>query len=343
MTQKSLVSVLIPCYNAEKWLSETIESALAQTWQNIEIIITDDGSTDASLSIARAYEGLGVKVISQPNRGASAARNRALMVAQGDFIQYLDADDLLATDKIERQITLLRESSERVVASSEWARFYRSPAEALFNSHPLWTDKDPIDFLVCAWKMNWMMHPAAWLIPRKIVEEVEPWNEALSLNDDGEYFCRIALSSTKIKFCPNSKVYYRSGNSSSLSASVSVEARQSQFLSLRLCVDALLKAEDSPRTRSACATIFQRFVHETYPDSSDLCAAAAIQIQQLGGSDLKPGGGPVFQLVSRTLGWRRAKRIQKWAYELGYGKVAFGWKLAKLKERIAYSLSSDNA
>lgn len=101
-----LVSILIPCYNAEKWLAETLESALAQTWDNIEIIVVDDGSTDKSLAVAKQFEPDGVKVISQANKGASAARNRAFQESQGDFIQYLDADDLLVPDKIELQVKL---------------------------------------------------------------------------------------------------------------------------------------------------------------------------------------------------------------------------------------------
>ena len=95
-----LVSILIPCYNSEKWLAETLESALAQTWQNKEIIVVDDGSTDSSLEIAKTFESNKVKVLRQDNRGASAARNLGLTNAQGDFIQYLDADDLLSEDKI---------------------------------------------------------------------------------------------------------------------------------------------------------------------------------------------------------------------------------------------------
>lgn len=72
-----LVSILIPCYNAEKWLKQTIESALAQTWQNIEIIIVDDGSTDNSLQILKTYESRKVKVVSQENKGGSAEIGRA--------------------------------------------------------------------------------------------------------------------------------------------------------------------------------------------------------------------------------------------------------------------------
>src|SRR5690349_12910162 len=100
----ALVSILIPAFNAERWLGETIESALNQTWPSKEIIIVDDGSADDTLRVARSFASSTVKVISQENSGACAARNRALAEAQGDFVQWLDADDLLAPDKIARQL-----------------------------------------------------------------------------------------------------------------------------------------------------------------------------------------------------------------------------------------------
>ena len=99
-----LVSILIPAYNAQYWIPDTIRSALAQKWANTEVIIVDDGSRDSTLEIARRFESARVKVVAQENRGAAAARNRALSLAQGDYIQWLDADDLLAPDKISEQL-----------------------------------------------------------------------------------------------------------------------------------------------------------------------------------------------------------------------------------------------
>src|SRR5262245_21908195 len=99
-----LVSILIPAFNASRWIADTIQSALAQTWPRTEIIVVDDGSTDDTLAIARGFASQGVSVTTQPNRGASAARNVALARSRGDFIQWLDADDILAPDKIERQM-----------------------------------------------------------------------------------------------------------------------------------------------------------------------------------------------------------------------------------------------
>jgi glycosyltransferase involved in cell wall biosynthesis len=108
-----LVSILIPVFNAEKWIRENIESALSQTWERKEIIIIDDGSTDNSLQIEKKYESNIVKVISQEKMESAVARNRALEYAQGDYIQWLDADDLLSPDKIEKQLRALDASRIR--------------------------------------------------------------------------------------------------------------------------------------------------------------------------------------------------------------------------------------
>src|SRR5580658_7551096 len=99
-----LVSILIPAYNSEEWITQTIRSALAQTWPRKEIIVVDDGSKDATVAIARQFEPLGVLVHAQKNQGASAARNKAFSLSHGAYIQWLDADDLLALDKITRQM-----------------------------------------------------------------------------------------------------------------------------------------------------------------------------------------------------------------------------------------------
>ena len=132
-----LVSILIPCYNAGRWLAATLESALAQTWPHIEVIVVDDGSSDDSPTVARAFEGRGVRLILQPNAGASAARNRALRESRGEFLQFLDADDLLSPGKIAAQISLLRQRSAGTVASCAWGRFADNPQTARFVDTPV--------------------------------------------------------------------------------------------------------------------------------------------------------------------------------------------------------------
>ena len=100
----ALVSILIPCYNAERWVARAIESALGQTWPNKEVIVVDDGSTDDSLKVIRSFDGQ-IRWETGANRGGNAARNRLLELARGDWVQYLDADDYLRSTKLERQLS----------------------------------------------------------------------------------------------------------------------------------------------------------------------------------------------------------------------------------------------
>ncbi len=146
-----LVSILIPAYNAERWIADTIRSVLAQTWPRTEIIVVDDGSRDQTLSIAGQFASKNVSVVAQDNQGASAARNRALALSQGEFIQWLDADDLLARDKIAKQVEALeRCGNDRTLFSSAWGRFYYRIDRASFVPTPLWCDLSPVEWLIAS-------------------------------------------------------------------------------------------------------------------------------------------------------------------------------------------------
>ena len=143
-----LVSILIPCFNAAPWLGVALDSCLAQTWPRCEIILVDDGSSDDSVRLARAYESRGVLVLTQPNRGASAARNAALRSAGGEFIQFLDADDLLAPEKIARQLARAAQAPAGSSFTAHWGRFQSDPAQADYReTNALFADLSPVDYL----------------------------------------------------------------------------------------------------------------------------------------------------------------------------------------------------
>jgi len=306
---KPLVSILIPAYNAAPWLGETLQSVLTQTWLKKEIIIVDDGSTDDTLTIAKRIRSSNIKVIEQTNRGASAARNIALREAQGDFIQFLDADDLLAPDKIETQMKVFADWGSSAVAAGAWARFCTTTSEARFIQQPLWNDMSPVEWLVCEMQGGGMMIPAAWIVPRSIAERAGPWNEALTLHDDGEYFARVVLASDGVRFCHGALCFYRSGVRTSLSNSYSNAAIESAYKCRELCVEHLLAREDSPRTRRACATVLQNFVYWIYPAAPELVRQAESKIKLLGGITHKPEGGKIFKSLTRVIGWKAARRL----------------------------------
>ena len=307
------VSVLIPCYNAEKWLAATLDSVFSQTWNNIETVVVNDGSTDSSRAILSAYENRGVKVVDQPNRGQTAALNAALAHATGDFIQYLDADDLLAPDKIELQLRQL-EANAGCISFAEWARFYDDPLQADFSPRVEWQDLDPVDWLVLNWREGGgMMYPAMWLLPIDIVRSIGPWDESLSLINDTDYFTRAVLAARQVLFCQGARTYYRSGILGSLSGSRSAAAWLSQNKTLEKCEGYLLAKENSERTRRACAMLWQRFAYSCYPYERRLSNAAASRAARLSPARLPHEGGLVYRLMCHFFGWRVARLAQKLA------------------------------
>ena len=170
---------------------------LAQTWPRIETIIVDDGSRDGTLAVARAWESASVKVVTQPNSGACAARNKALESAQGSYIQWLDADDLLHPHKIAAQMAAARQAADRrVLLSGPFGTFYYRTGKAVFTKSSLWRDLTPLDYLLTRFSENACFQTDAWLVSRELTEAAGPWTDFGSPDDDGEYFCRVAINST---------------------------------------------------------------------------------------------------------------------------------------------------
>jgi glycosyltransferase involved in cell wall biosynthesis len=305
-----LVSVLIPCYNAASFIGETLECVLRQSWPNLEVIVVDDGSTDRS---AEAVEQLGserVRLIRQENRGQTAALNACLRLARGDFIQYLDADDLLAADKIELQMMRLI-NAPTCVASAEWARFWEDPEEARFSPETVWREMEPLDWLAESRAEGYgMMLPALWLIPRPIVEKVGPWREELTLNNDAEYFTRALLNCERVLFCLGARCYYRSGHAGSLASTKTPAAWKSGFQVLHLCEEYIRAREDSERVRRGFALSWQHLAHACYPYDPDLAEAALARSRKLHPIRIRPDGGFRFRVLSSVIGWRAARRLQ---------------------------------
>ncbi len=306
-----LVSIIIPCYNSESWIGETIESCIAQTWRNTEIIVVDDGSTDNSFSVARKFESHRVKIISEQNQGASAARNRALRDAQGDYLQYLDADDLLAPNKIKAQLERLQNEDSRKLATCSWARFYQTVDDAKFIREPVWADMQAVEWLTTSWLGGGMMATSAWLTPREVAEDAGAWDNARCPNDDGEYFTRVVLKSSGVAFVSEAQSFYRSGIENSWSRRTSRAMLASTLRSLDLCSMNLLARENTALTRRASATLYQRFAYSTYPQARDLVKHAERKVAELGGSDLIIMGGREFEALRRLTGWKIAKRTQR--------------------------------
>jgi Glycosyl transferase family 2 len=304
-----LVSILIPAYNAQEWIADTLRSAIAQTWERKEIIVVDDGSTDRTLAVARRFESDGVRVVTQDNQGAAAARNKAFSLSQGYYIQWLDADDLLAPDKIERQLVTSTEfDTRRTLLSSSWAYFSYRTHCARFVPTALWQDLSPVEWLLRKMGQSVHMQTATWLAGREMAEAAGPFDTRLSFDDDGEYFCRVLLASEGTCFVPEAKVFYRVNTPKRLSyIGHSEKKRNSLFLSMKLHLHYLRSLEDSERVRTACLAYMQTWYPIFYPERPDIVAALQNLAAQLQGHLEEPRFSWKYSWMKPLFGWKAAK------------------------------------
>lgn len=316
-----LVSILIPAYNAEEWIAATLQSALAQTWPCTEIIVVDDGSKDRTLEIARQFERQGVRVIAQKNRGASAARNNAFSHSHGEYIQWLDADDLLAPDKIARQMELvLRGLSKRTLLSSPWGRFMYRHNRAQFIPTPLWCDLAPQEWLVRKMALNIYMQTATWLVSRELTEAAGPWDIRLLGDDDGEYFCRVLLASNGVRFVPGANVYYRAFRFDSLSFIGRFPNKiEAHWISMKLHIKYLRSLSDDDRARSACVQYLRTALIYFYPDWTHILQEASDLAAELGGTLGKPHLSWKYSWLEMCFGWAVVRPAQGIARKIRWG------------------------
>ena len=317
---RPLVSILVAAYNAERWIAETLTSATEQTHPDVEVVVVDDGSTDGTLAVARRFEGPRVRVIAQENRGACAARNRAFAEAQGDLIQFLDADDVLHPEKIERQVRRLAEEPAASVAVGPWVRFSGNVAAADTSWRGLdWQDYDPAtDWLVQSWEGRGTMPTVVWLTPRNLVAAAGPWNETLLRNQDGEFFTRVVVRAQKLLFAEDAWSYYRSSGEESVSAQKGAAALRSLYDATVLCEAALLRRLDTPQTRRACSGLWQHFLFTAYPFIPALTRHAEARIEELGGMYRTPGVSRPLRVVRDVIGWKPALRLHRAYHRLRY-------------------------
>jgi glycosyltransferase involved in cell wall biosynthesis len=321
---RPLVSILIPAYNAEAMLADTVKSALAQSWPNKEIIIVDDGSKDNTHAVAQKFAAANVKVTTQSNRGAAATRNQLALIAQGDYLQWLDADDLLSPDKISRQMEAALEcGSRRTLISSGWAYFIYRPQKAKFVPTALWENLSPLEWMLRKWENNLHMQTATWLVSRELTTAAGPWNTQLLGDDDGEYFSRVIKASDGIRFVPGEKVYYRISGGGRLSyISRSDKKMEAQFHGMKLQIGYLRSLADDARVRAACVTYLQGWLPNFYPHRMDVVEQANRLAEELGGRLKTPKLSWKYKWIQQTLGWSAARAAQ-----VNYNE----WKAAALR------------
>ena len=216
MPQSGLVSIIVPCFNAERFLRETLESAFAQSYRHFEIIIIDDGSTDKTAEVIRAYADC-VRAEFGPNRGASAARNRGTALARGEFIQYLDADDMLTPDAIADRVAALDQSGADV-AYSDWERLVEiEPGVFNVGAQIVRRIEDVHRDIQIALVTSFWAPPAAITYRRGMVEKIGGWKEWLPVIQDARFLQDAGLVGGTFVYVPGIGARYREHLGASLS------------------------------------------------------------------------------------------------------------------------------
>lgn len=302
------VSIIIAAYNAEKYLSFTLKSLLKQTWKNIEIVIVNDGSTDSTASIIENYRTADFKVVHQHNLGQNKALNLGFKISTGEFIKFMDADDIINAVMIEFQVKKLK-NLNNYVAYGEWARFYDDkPEEADFTPLENWKNMEGIDFLITP-PQGPMLQCGIMLIPRNLIEVAGNWNEELLLYNDTEFFTRLLLKSKGIVFTKGAKLYYRSGAMTNLSSQKTRKYFQSTFLATSLIAEHITSIENSERVRKLISHMYLIRYQDMYPNFPDLGKMHEKMIKKYGVVKYNQGG-KLTQLCNNIFGWKIIKRVK---------------------------------
>jgi glycosyltransferase involved in cell wall biosynthesis len=183
-----LISIIIPVYNGEKTIKSTIESVLSQTFTDFELIVVNDGSQDSTLAAITEIKDARIRIFSFPNSGVSASRNRGLAEAKGEFISFLDADDLWTPNKLEAQLKSLQENPQAAVAYS-WSDWIDESGQFLRAGGHITANGNAYEKLLLRDFVESGSNP---LIRRKALEEVGTFDESLAFAEDWDLWLRLA-------------------------------------------------------------------------------------------------------------------------------------------------------
>ncbi len=195
-----LVSIIIPSYNAARYVQEAINSALDQTHKNIEVIVIDDGSTDETKNILEPYAtAQKIKYFFQENKGLSAARNAGVKIAKGEYIALLDADDIFLPEKIEEQVQFLEQNPHCDVCYCDLYHFWdENPHKLLKLNYKYYSGADVLPGLL----EKSFIAPLTVVLRKSVFNRFGYFDENLKRSEDLDFWFRLAYGGAQIFFLP---------------------------------------------------------------------------------------------------------------------------------------------
>ncbi len=203
------VSIIIPCFNAESWLTESIDSCLNQTYAKLEIIVVDDGSTDGSLEIIKGY-GDRLRWHSRPNKGSNPTRNEGLAMASGDYVLFLDADDYILPERVEKQMACFQRTGADVVFSSVRSQKHHPDGRIVLgdpsDERYYRPGDDVLETLITSKRLAHNLSP---MFTKDILERIGGWDETVPCSQDRDLLLSLALAGAHFEFLSGCYSVYR--------------------------------------------------------------------------------------------------------------------------------------
>ncbi|MEM0518344.1 glycosyltransferase family 2 protein [Aequorivita flava] len=245
-----MVDIIIPLYNKEEFIEDTLHSVNSQLYNDYKCYIIDDGSDDNSINLVKNFikdkpRFFLIKRNEELSKGAATCRNIGLQNSNQKFIQFLDADDLLAPNKISSQLELLVDENPLTISTCKWGGLLNGKIERYNNLISYKSFYNIPGFLNSLTQSKGYFPIHAYLIPRKLIQKSGLWNEALALNDDGEFIMRILSNTTKVVYSKKGYVLYRGSNGNNLSDFSSLNKTEGALISWILVENMLIEKFDS--------------------------------------------------------------------------------------------------
>lgn len=301
---KPLVSILIPCYNNQDFVGEAIESALNQTYSNIEVIVVNDGSTDNSLHVIKGF-GDRIKWIDAKNQGACAARNAALKMCQGEFVQFLDADDTIDHRKIEKQLPILLGDLADI---SFCQADYFNECGPLISDHPGYPPPtgDHLEYM-----LSYGFGTALPLHKKCRLVSVSGFRENLSRAQETDLHLRLVSRGARIHVMPDRLMHIRLHDGPRISAKKSPADHM-----LKILLNTYFENKDSIETNAQRRNCMARYIlkNSIYAFRGNKEAEALVGFnvsKKLKYSRLHPCGGIALKCIAMLIGVYESEILRK--------------------------------